>query len=227
MTASEEHAWATNSQPRRADINSWSCFFAASSCKTTLFAFLPLASLFFNKNNEQETYLHEARYFHNARKIHLMHAYSFLSLPGRKYACKQPLNVWKPGHHLLKFNHHGLKVSYDIRMQTQTAISWLENEKYKRNATIRQKIEEIKIFSSKIKLEKLWEHLIIWRKALYTPWTLKTKRYLWSHQSINFEGTISKQSCPSAIFLEVAALKPWTCNIIAASPRFKVLQTTK
>jgi hypothetical protein len=40
-------------------------------------------------------------------------------------------------------------------MQTRTAISWLENEKYKRNATIRQKIEEIKIFSSKIKLEKL------------------------------------------------------------------------
>jgi len=93
---------------------------------------------------------------------------SFLSLPGRKYACKQLLNVWKPGQHLLKFNHHGLiyplKVSYDIRMQTRTAISWLENEKYKRNATIRQKIEEIKIFSSKIKLEKLWEHLIIGEK---------------------------------------------------------------
>jgi len=94
---------------------------------------------------------------------------SFLSLPGRKYACKQPLNVWKPGQHLLKFKHHGLiyplKVRYDIRMQTQTEIGWLENEKYKRNATIRQKIEDIKIFSSKIKLEKLQEHLIIWRKA--------------------------------------------------------------
>jgi hypothetical protein len=86
-----------------------------------------------------------------------MHAYSFLSLPGRKYACKQPLNVWKPGQHLLKFKHHGLiyplKVSYDIRMQTQTAIGWLENEKYKRNATIRQKIEDIKNSAQKLNLK--------------------------------------------------------------------------
>ena len=30
------------------------------------------------------------------------------------------------------------------------------------------------------------------KSRLYTPWTLKTKGYLWSHQSVNFEGTIWK-----------------------------------
>ena len=45
MTPIEEHAWVIISQPRNADMNSLSCFFAASSYRMTLFAFLPLHPL--------------------------------------------------------------------------------------------------------------------------------------------------------------------------------------
>lgn len=51
MVLRDEHAWTITSQHRSADMNSWSCFFAASSYRTTLCAFLPLASL--QRTNKQ------------------------------------------------------------------------------------------------------------------------------------------------------------------------------
>lgn len=69
MTPSDEHACAISSQPRRAEINSCSCFFDASSYKVTLLAFLPLASL--HHKNKEHKYLEDSDNQYGLHKYHI------------------------------------------------------------------------------------------------------------------------------------------------------------